>query len=263
MLKAASALVFASLLVQAADPKDSLAPTGTLRVTFLGGNPVQGRVDTASGAVSGPVADVAQEIAKRLGVPFKVFPSMGVREVLDAVKMRTADVGFLAFDATRAAEVDFSEAYSLAYNSYIVTDDSPIRSGSEIDRPGVRVAAPKGDSGELFLSRTLKQAELKSIAGLNPEAAFKMLAAHEIDAYATNRERLSEMSARFPGLRLLPDNFFAVEQSMIVAKGNTEGVEYLNQFIGDARASGLLKSVLDRAKLNGVEVTPAKGTGNR
>jgi hypothetical protein len=38
-----------------------------------------------------------------------------------------------------------------------------------------------------------------------------MLAAGEIDAYAANRQRLTEMAERFPGLRVLPDNFYAVD----------------------------------------------------
>ena len=33
-----------------------LAPTGTLRASFLGNNPTQGRVDAKTGAVSGPIA---------------------------------------------------------------------------------------------------------------------------------------------------------------------------------------------------------------
>src|SRR6476646_4948499 len=39
-----------------------LAPTGTLRATFLGDNPVQGTVDPTTGAVSGPVADIVKEL---------------------------------------------------------------------------------------------------------------------------------------------------------------------------------------------------------
>ena len=114
----------------------------------------------------------------------------------------------------------------------------------------------KGRLGRIVLSRTLKQAELKSVTGLNAEAAQKMLAAREIDAYATNCQRLAEMVARFPGLRILPDNFFAVEQSIIVAKDNSASIGYIDQFINDVRNSGLLKSVIEKAKLNGVEVAP-------
>ena len=239
-----------------------LAPTGTLRVTFLGGNPVQGRVDTKTGDVTGPVADITRELARRLGVGFQIKPAAGVRGVLDAITMHTADLGFLAFDATRATEVDFSETYELAYNTYVVRADSPLQTIADSDREGVRIAAPKGDSGDLYLSRTLKHAELKSIPGLGVEQAQRMLAASEIDAFATNRQRLVEETAHFPNLRILPDNFFAVEQSLVVAKGDAGRVVYLNRFIEDLRKSGFLRSAIDRAQLHGVEVAPAAKRGD-
>ena len=191
-----------------------------------------------------------------LGVPFRIAPSADVRGVMEAVKTHAADLGFLAFDATRAAEVDFSQPYAVAYNSYVVQAGSALKSAADIDRPGIRIAAPKGDSGELYLSRTLQHAELKSIQGLGPEAHRRC--SGRDDAYATNRQRLSEMATRFPGLRLLPDNFFAVEQAMVIAKGNAAAVDFLNGFIDDARASGFLKTVIARAKLSGVEAPPAR-----
>lgn len=235
-----------------------LAPTGTLRVTFLGGNPAQGRVDAKTGAVTGLVAEVAQEIARRLGVPFQIKPSAGVRAVLDAVTMHNADLGFLAFDATRATEVDFSEPYALAFNTYVVRTDSPLRKVADADREGIRIAARKGDSGDLYLRRTLKHAELKSMEGLSVEQAERMLAAKEIDAFGTNRQRLTEDTARFADLRLLEDNFFGVEQSLVVPKGDPTRVAYLNRMIEDLRASGFLENAIERAQLHGVEVAPAR-----
>src|SRR5579864_6790377 len=116
----AAAILSAALAVAQTPEAKQLAPTGTLRVTFLGGNSVQARVDAKTGEVTGPVADITRELARRLGVPYQIKPSMGVRGVLDAITMHTADLGFLAFDATRAAEVDFSETYELAYNTFAV-----------------------------------------------------------------------------------------------------------------------------------------------
>ena len=241
-----------------------LAPTGTLRATFLGGNPAQGRVDPKTGEVTGLVADITRELARRLGVPFQIKPADGVRGVLDAIKTQTADLGFLAFDATRAAEVDFSEPYALAYNTYVVLADSPLRTIADTDREGIRIAARKGDSGDLYLSRTLKHAQLKSIEGLSVEQAERMLAAHEIDAFGTNRQRLAEDTARFPDLRLLTDNFFGVEQSLVVSKGDPARAAYLNRLIDDLRAGGFLQAAIDRAQLHGVEVAPPKTqTGRR
>ena len=246
------------LSAQTAAEAKQLAPTGTLRVTFLGGNPVQGRVDPETGEVTGPVADITRELAKRLGVPYQIKPSAGVRGVLDAIAMKMADLGFLAFDATRAAEVDFTQSYELAYNTYVVRADSPLQNIADADRAGVRIAAPKGDSGDLYLSRTLKHAELKSVPGLGVEQAQRMLAASEIDAFATNRQRLVDETGHFPNLRILADNFFAVEQSLVVAKGDPARVAYLNHLIDDLRSSGFLQGVIDRAHLHGVEVAPRR-----
>ena len=55
----------ACLPVTAAD----LAPTGTLRATFLNNNPVQALVDAKTGEVTGPAADIVRELARRAGVP--------------------------------------------------------------------------------------------------------------------------------------------------------------------------------------------------
>lgn len=242
----------------AADDATRLVSTGTLRATFLGGNPVQGRVNPDTGAVSGPVEEIVRELARRLGVPYTIKPGASVRAVMEGVKAHTADIGFLAFDATRAAEVDFSEPYSLAFNTYLVPAASPIHSIADIDQPGVRILAPQGDSGELFLRRTLKHAQLQGVAGANAEDAQRMFAASEVDAFATNRQRLVEAAARMPNVRVLPDNIFGVEQSLIVAKGDPARIDVINHFIDDLRASGFLQAALTRAKLNGVEVAPAR-----
>ncbi|HKF65430.1 MAG TPA: hypothetical protein VKB36_02850, partial [Vicinamibacterales bacterium] len=55
-LSAMSALSATSVLAQS--PSSTLAPTGTLRGVFLGSNPVQGRVNQATGEVTGPVPDL-------------------------------------------------------------------------------------------------------------------------------------------------------------------------------------------------------------
>jgi polar amino acid transport system substrate-binding protein len=257
-VKLLSRVILATLLVLPAMAQQ-LAPTGTLRATFLGGNPVQGRVDAKTGAVSGPVEDLTRELAKRLGVPFAITPGAGVRAVIDAIKNHTADIGFLAYDATRAMEVDFSQPYSLGFNTYMVAANSPIRTVPDADRKGIRIGMAAGDAGELDLSRTLKNAELKRVQGGSVEEAVRMLTAGEVDAYGANKQRLSEVAARTPNVRILDDNFFGVEQSIVVAKGDAASLTVINKFIDDARSSGLIQGAISRAKLVGVEVAPPKG----
>ena len=239
------------------DLRDALAPTGTLRATYIATNPVQAFVDPATKEVRGPAAEITREMARQAGVPFTVTGARGVEGVIESVKSGQADIGFLAFDPVRAREVDFSAVYSLAQNTYLVRDASPIRSVADVDRPGVRVGVGARDAGDYFLTRTLKAAELKRNEGGVSDAIAQALLAGELDAYAGNRMRLNEVARRTSGLRLVPDNFYGVEQAVIVRKGEAGRLEIVNRVLTEARASGLIAGAIERAGLVGVDVAPA------
>jgi polar amino acid transport system substrate-binding protein len=83
-----------------------------------------------------------------------------------------------------------------------------------------------------------------------------MLRARDIEAYAANRQRLHEATSRMSGLRLLPDNFYGVEQAIVVAKGNAALLARINRFLDEARASGLVAEAIKRAGVVGVDVAP-------
>ena len=81
-----------------------LAPSGTLRASFIENNPVQGRVDGKTGAVTGPAADLVRELAQRLGIKFEITPLPSAGAVLESVRSGKADIGFLAYEAARATK---------------------------------------------------------------------------------------------------------------------------------------------------------------
>src|SRR5882724_3861862 len=103
-----------TVLPAVAHADDKLAPTGTLRATFIDTNTAQARTDPKTGAVSGPAADLAKALAEKLGVPLTLKPARGVAGVIESVKTGEADIGFVAYDPIRATEVDFSQTYMLA-----------------------------------------------------------------------------------------------------------------------------------------------------
>jgi polar amino acid transport system substrate-binding protein len=247
-------LVLVTAICQA---QEGLAPGGTLRATFLQTNPVQGRVDAKTGTVSGPAVDLTKELGRQLGVPVFVVGVPGARELIDSVAKHTADIGFLAFDPTRAVDVDFSRVYSLSWSSYIVPVNSSLHDVTEADRKGIRIGAAIGDSPQLYLSRNLKNAELKGYSNPAPEEILKMLMAGEIDAWAANRQRLVEMAMRAPAFRVVNGTYFAVQQAIIVPKGDRAKLEIINKFLEGARDSGLIRKAIDQAGLTGsVDVAP-------
>jgi polar amino acid transport system substrate-binding protein len=249
------AAILLCLPLMAAD----LAPTGTLRVAFLGTNPVQGRVDPQTGAVTGPVGDLVRDLAKQLGVPYTFTPVVGAREVMDRLKAHTVDIGFLANDPDRAAEVDFSVPYLLMASAYIVRADSPLQNSASVDRAGMRVSAVKGASQEIFLSSHLKNTRLTPVAEMPTEQELaKQLLGGELDAFAANRSRVMEIAAHEPKLRVLPDNFTAFEQAIVIEKGNPARLAEINRFLSSELTSGVVKQSIERAKLAGVDAAPAR-----
>jgi polar amino acid transport system substrate-binding protein len=255
-------ITIATLALLAASPAPaddlakSLAPAGTLRAVYIAANPVQASVDPATKEVRGPGAEIARELARRAGVPMTITGVRGADGVLEAVKNGTADIGFLAFDAARAVQVDFSQNYALAQNTYLVAESSPIRAVADADRAGVRIGVGLRDAGDYFLTRTLKAAELKRNEGGIGDATVKALLAGELDAYAGNRMRLHEAAQKTPGLRLAADNFYGVEQAVIVPKGEAARLAIVNRFLDEARASGLIAGAIARVGLVGVDVAP-------
>jgi polar amino acid transport system substrate-binding protein len=256
-------LVLASLTSAPAltqSPTVTLAPTGTLRAVFLGGNPVHGRVDPVSGAATGVVPDLVNEFARRLGVPAKIVSAPNATGVVAAMKSGTADIGFLAFDEERARDVDFGEPFLVMLNSYLVRADSGIRSNADVDRVGLIVAAARGASQQLFVSRTLKSAQIRLFEAVPPQAELeRLLGGGEVHAFAINRQRSLEAEAASAGrLRALPDSFMKVDQSVIAEKGNRAKLEILNRFVTELRASGFIRDSVARAKLTGVELTASR-----
>jgi polar amino acid transport system substrate-binding protein len=243
----------AALPLMAAD----LAPTGTLRATFLQDNAVQGRVDPATGAITGPVADLVKELARRLNVPYTILPAPNARTVMDNLKANKADIGFLAYDAGRANEVDYTHSYLLMHSSYLVRADSPIKTSSDADRAGMRVGAVKGQSQQTFLSGNLKAAKVIVFGDTPPQAELeKLLVNGEIDAFGANRQRMVEAAALAPKLRVLADDFLVAGQAIVVEKGDPSRIADLNRFLDDVRTSGFVKASLERAKLSGVDPAP-------
>ena len=256
MIRLLFALLVAASPAAANNLAATLAPTGTLRATYIATNPVQASIDPATRETRGPAAAIAGELARRAGVPLSIAGARGVEGVINSVRNGDADIGFVAFDPVRAEQVDFSQNYALAQNTFLVTETSPIKSVTDVDRPGVRIGVGALDAGDYFLTRTLKSATLVRNDGGIGDAPLKALLAGELDAYAGNRMRLHEAAKRTPGLRLAPDNFYGVEQAVIVAKGSAARLAIIESVIRDARASGLIAEAISKAGLVGVDVAP-------
>ena len=255
MLRMTAFALFAMKSLIAPAGAESIAPTGTLRAVYLGGNPAQAVQDRATGAIRGVSADLARELGKRLGVAVEIKPLASPQAVIDAVAGGNADIGFVAYAPSRTGTVEFSQTYMSVQQSFLVLEASPIRAIADIDRAAQKIAGSRNDSITLYMRRKLKHATVVEIDP-SPAEIARLFAAKEIDAFGANRQRLTDLMKEIPGLRLLPGSLFGVPQTIVVGKGKAEALAAINRFLDEMRASGFIARVIAASGIVGIEVAP-------
>ncbi len=231
-----------------------LAPSGKLRAGINYGNVILATKDPATGESRGVAVDLLQDLAGRLGVAAKIVPYDSVAAMGDAAPTNAWDIAFLGSDPQREQLMSFTPAYLEIDATYLVPGSSLFRAAADVDREGVRVAAPARANYELFLRRSLSRARLVSTQGA--EAAFNLLVTGEVDAVAGLRQALLDLFGRLPGSRILEGRFMAVQQSIAVPKGHGAGLAYLRRVVEDAKRSGVVARAIEKTGATGVSVAP-------
>lgn len=252
----AKSLFIASLTLiplRAQTPAALIAPTGTLRAAFLGDNPALGKVDKQTRRITGPVADFVKEMARRLGVPYELYPAANTPEIISRLNANTFDIGFFAYNAGRAAQVDFTPAWLLMPNTYIVRADSPIKNVADADRAGVHIQAVKNDTQDVYLSKNLKNTSVDAVAKMpEGEEIEKALLDGKLDAFAANKQRLVEVGAKYPTLRVVADDYFVASQAIAITKGSSERLAAVGALLNEILATSVVRDSIERAGLGGV-----------
>jgi polar amino acid transport system substrate-binding protein len=236
------------------EARAELAPGGDLRVGINHSNFLLVDPGSPHGAPRGIAPDLALALAKFLDVrvAFASFESAGT--TADAIRDAAVDVGFIANEAERASVIEFSSAYLELPATYLVPAGSPLRSLSDVDRPGVRIAVSGRSAYDLYLTRTLKSAQLVRAEGI--PASFKLFVDQRLDALAGLKPGLLGDVHKLPGSRLLDGHFTAVQQSIGVPKTRAAAAAALRVFVEDAKRSGLVAQLVQQHGVKGVNVAP-------
>ena len=234
--------------------KTAFAPTGKLRASINFGNPI-----LASKGSAGPMGvsvDLATELARQLGVELECVVHESAGASVDTVREERADIGFFAIDPKRGEGIGFTAPYVLIEGSYLVPQNSPIRSNEEVDRPGVRIVVGKGSAYDLFLTREIKRAEL--VRAPSSPAVVDYFVTHLHEVAAGVKQQLEADMMRYSGYRLLPGRFMVIQQAMGLPKSRGEAARAaLARFVEEMKASGFVADALKRHRIQGAGVAPA------
>jgi polar amino acid transport system substrate-binding protein len=227
---------------------------GVLRAGFNMGNALLVTGKTPEGYPIGVARDMAEGIAKRLGVPLQCVPYPRPNQLADAADDNTWDVCLIGAEPARAAKIAFTDAYVEIKATYLVRGDSPLKSVDEVDRPGTRIMVKSGSAYELWLTANIKHAELTRVA--SSEESFERFVAEKFDVEAGLEERLLENLQELPGGRLLDGKFTSVQQAVGTQKKNTAAIRFLNDFVEEAKRSGQVAELIKRHHVKGLSVAP-------
>jgi polar amino acid transport system substrate-binding protein len=230
-----------------------LAPTGHLCVGVYAGSPTSMVTDTR-GENHGVSYDLGREFARRLNVPVEYVTFPRVADVVGAIK--NGEVDFTVNNATpgRANDISFSQPMLSVELGYLVPAKSPISGSDQLDRPGIRIGVTRDSTSERTLPARFKNATI--VPAENVKVAVDMFNRREIDAYATNKPTLFEISDQMPGARILDGNWGLEHMAVAMPKGRQAALPFVDAFVKEIQSNGLLETIEQKAGLRGA-VKPA------
>jgi polar amino acid transport system substrate-binding protein len=232
-----------------AEVRQALAPSGVLRVGVYPGSPTSWVKDPKTGESVGIALDLGKGMAKRLDVPMQVVEFDRVAQVLDALKDGKVDMTFTNATAVRAKDMDFTEPLVRLELGFLVIGASPLQSLNEIDQAGMRVGVSQGSSSQGVLTQRFKWAKVVPAESL--AKAQTMLNTLQIDAFATNKGILFEMSDALPGSRVLSGRWGLENLAIAIPKGREVGRPFVDIFAKEVTRTGELDKAVQRSGLRG------------
>ncbi|MGE3646607.1 MAG: transporter substrate-binding domain-containing protein [Beijerinckiaceae bacterium] len=229
--------------------RNQLAPTGVLRAAVNLSNPLLVTGKAENGDPQGVSPEIAAAIAAALGVDCKLVTYSNPGLVADGMAKGEWDIGMIAIEPERAATIAFTAGYVQIEATYLVRADAPFRTVEEVDAPGVRIAVSGRSAYDLYLTRTLKHAEL--VRGSNLANATLVFGEEELPALAGLRPALMDDQKKFPGSRVLEGMFTAVAQAVGCNPANKEAGAWLSDFVEKLKADGTIQKWIDKHGVTG------------
>jgi polar amino acid transport system substrate-binding protein len=219
----------------------ALAPHGTLRAAINFGNTVLARRGATLDEAGGVSVAIARELARRLDIPLQLVPFDGAGDVVAVAKNDVFDVAFMAIDPLRKNDVSFTAPYVLIEGGYLVRDDSPLTRVDEVDVPGTRMTVGNRSAYDLYLTRTIKHAEIARYPSSTD--SIEVFLRDGFDVAAGVKASLIEYASKHPGVRVLDGRFMVIEQAMVTVHGPT-ALAAISDLIEELKKSGFVEREL-------------------
>ncbi len=188
---------------------------------------------------------MAEELAKKLGRPLQLesYAFDGLIPALQSGKIDLIISGMTA-NAERAQSIDFSEPYAHTGLAMLVAKDSPIQGVEDLKKPGIRIAAKLGTTGETWARANLPGATVNALDG---EATCALeVAQGRADAFLYDQLSIYKYcQANAATTRAILEPFVEEAWAIGIRKGNDALRAEVNAFLKEFHDSGGLARLGD------------------
>jgi polar amino acid transport system substrate-binding protein len=123
----------------------------------------------------------------------------------------------------------------------------------DADSAGTKICVPLGTSADTAVTQFFTKAEITRVEG--DPACIAAVAAGRSDIYSTDLGNLISLTTAHPEFAVIPKSTFTkVELGIFVKQGDQLMVNWLNQFMREAKLNGSVDRLIKKYDLKGVEV---------
>ncbi|MCC2096495.1 MAG: transporter substrate-binding domain-containing protein [Hyphomicrobiales bacterium] len=197
---------------------------------------------------------LTQAMAEHFGVEARIQTYPTPPAALNAIKAGDCDIAFMGIEPSREAQLDFTPPAVQFDYTYMVPPGSAIRTAADADKPGARISAVAGHASTMALLPQIRHAQV--ILNDIPDDTFALVRDGKAEAIAMPREILDAYLPQWPEAKILDDRFGVNNVGVGMAKGQPELLAQISAFIEEAKASGMIATVIAGADMPFFKVAP-------
>jgi polar amino acid transport system substrate-binding protein len=203
------------------------------------------------------MAGTGARVSVAAGDSYTIVGTDSITGPLAALKNNEADIAFtekaLGLDDPHADVVDVTPPYVHLPLTILVRANSSIHELADLNRPGIRIATPKGSPADVILTRNYQQAQVVRTTG---GVYYDLVRDGQAEAAAGPLSGELNYIGSSSDYRILKDHLLVNTQLIALPKGHPAALDYLRAFVEDVKASGLIQRLIDRSGKIGITVAP-------
>ncbi len=205
-----------------------------------------------SGKVVGIDAEIAAEIAKKLGMELKI-EDMKFDSIITSVATNAVDFGMAGMTVTdeRKKDVNFTNTYATGKQVVIVKEGGAVATLDDL--AGKKIGVQLGTTGDIYATGDygLNEDETENgnvVKYNNGNEAVLALLGGDVAAVIIDNEPAKSLVAanEGKGLKILETEYVYEEYAICVNKENTDLLNKLNAAIDDLTADGTIQKIIEK-----------------